>query len=48
MCITCCPVMHQIILQLATLEDKCVPKRDSPMQFIFKASCLLVLMLYDM
>ena len=30
MCITCCPVMHQIILQLATLEDKCVPKRDSP------------------
>ncbi|XP_030933494.1 uncharacterized protein LOC115959280 [Quercus lobata] len=29
-CITCCPIMHQINLQLATLEDKCVPKRDSP------------------
>ena len=29
-CITCCPIMHQISLQLATLEDKCVPKRDSP------------------
>ena len=29
MCITCCPVMHEIILQLVTLDDKCVPKRDS-------------------
>ena len=29
-CITCCPIMHQISLQLATLEDKYVPKRDSP------------------
>ena len=47
MCITCCPVMHQIILQLATLEYKCVPKRSIMMQFIFKASRLLVLMLHD-
>ena len=30
MCITCYPVMHQIILQLATLEDKCVTKRHNP------------------
>ena len=29
MCITCCPIMHQISLQLATLEDKCVPKREN-------------------
>ena len=28
-CITRCPIMHQISLQLAKLEDKCVPKRDS-------------------
>ena len=29
MCITCYPVKHQIILQLATLEDKCVPKKHN-------------------
>ena len=36
-CITCCPIMHQISLQLATLEDKCVPKRDSPDAIHFKS-----------
>ena len=29
MYITCCPIMNQINLQQATLEDKCVLKRDN-------------------